>query len=186
MSAAAAEKKRWTLQEYLDTERHSVDKHEFFAGEIFLMAGASPEHNLIVSSLTAALHAAVGGKCLVFPSDQRLFVPATGLYTYADATVVCGTPDFNEDNPRALRNPQVICEVLSETTESYDRGKKFAQYRTIPGFTDYLLIAQDQAVIEHYHRQPSGWLLQEVRQGALVLECGSLLVEAVYQQRLPR
>jgi Uma2 family endonuclease len=187
MGADAAEKRRWTPKEYLEMERTSVDKHEYFDGEIFLMAGASPEHNLIVAGLVSALRGALPGKCLVFPSDQRLFIPATGLYTYADASVVCGAPDFNEDNPRALQNPHAIFEVLSEATESYDRGKKFAQYRTIPALKDYVLIAQDQLVVEHYRLQlGGGWLLREVRQGAVVLDCGELLVESIYQQRLAR
>jgi Uma2 family endonuclease len=187
MSVAVAEKKHWTPQEYLEMERHSVEKHEFFDGEVFLMAGASLEHNLVVGGLLAALRAAVGEKCMVLPSDQRLHVPSIGLYTYADATVVCGEARLNEDNPPALLNPQVICEVLSDSTESYDRGKKFSMYRTIEGFTDYLLLSQDQPIIEHYRRQPAGgWLLQEIRQGAVHLACGDLPLEQVFEQRLRR
>ena len=102
MSALPAEKKRWTVEEYLAMESASLDKHELFGGEIFLMAGASPEHNLIVSDLGYALLGTMRGKCQVYASDMRLFIPATGLYTYADTTVVCGTADLTSDNPSIL------------------------------------------------------------------------------------
>src|SRR5207244_42555 len=126
----------------------SLEKHEFFDGEIFAMAGASTEHNLITGNTIIAIGMALRGRCQVFPSDMRLFVPATGLYTYADASVICGKPDTNSDNPPALRNPELIVEVLSPTTEAYDRGKKFENYRSIPAFMHYLLVAQDRALVE--------------------------------------
>jgi Uma2 family endonuclease len=183
MSAAPAEKKRWTVAEYLEMEQRSVEKHEYYDGEIFLMAGASYEHGLVVSGLIGALGQVLGERCVVLPSDQRLLVSATGLYSYADASVVCGPPDLTDDSVPSLRNPQAIFEVLSATTETYDRGKKFSQYRTIASLTDYVLLAQDQALIEHYRRQSDGsWRYRELRDGVVELCCGAVPVESVYRQ----
>ena len=137
-------------------ERHSLERHEFFEGEVFAMAGASFEHNLIVTGLLQALGAHLQAACVALPADQRLHIATTGLYTYADASVICSAPDLTTETPPALRNPEVIFEVLSESTESYDRGKKFSSYRSIPSVTDYVLLAQDQILVEHYHRQPDG------------------------------
>lgn len=106
MSAAAAEDRKWTVAEYLAMEAGSRDKHEFFEGEIFAMASASPEHNLIVTDLLYALTGALRGKCRVYASDLRLFLSANGMYTYDDASVVCGDPEFTGDNPPSLRNPE--------------------------------------------------------------------------------
>ena len=184
MSALAAEKKRWTVEEYLAMESASLDKHELFGGEIFLMAGASPEHNLIVSDLGHALLGALRGKCRVYASDMRLFIPATGLYTYADTTVVCGTADLTSDNPPALRNPDILFEVLSDATESYDRGDKFANYRTIPSLSHYLLVAQKKILVEHFTRQADEtWNMRELRAGhVLRFPCGEIAVNDLYIQ----
>jgi Uma2 family endonuclease len=184
MSALAAEKKRWTVEEYLAMESGSLDKHELFDGEILLMAGASPEHNLIVSDLGHALLGTLRGKCRVYASDMRLFVPATSLYTYADTTVLCGTADLTSDNPPALRNPDMIFEVLSDATESYDRGDKFAGYRTIPSLSHYVLIAQKKILVEQFTRQADGtWNLRELRAGhVLRFHCGEIAVNDLYIQ----
>lgn len=168
-------------------EAGSRDKHEFFEGEIFAMAGASPEHNLIVTDLLYALTGALRGKCRVYASDLRLFLSANGMYTYGDASVVCGDPEFTFDNPPSLRNPEMIFEVLSDSTESYDRGDKFASYRTIASLCHYVLVAQNQVLVEHYARQPNGkWLLEELRAGqTLRLPCGSIKVDDLYLQASP-
>lgn len=186
MSAAAAEKKTWTVEEYLELERSASDKHELFAGEIFAMAGASYEHNQIVGNLVTALNLTLGERCRVLPSDMRLHVRATGLYTYADASVVCDRPELTDDRPPALLNPLLIFEVLSDTTESYDRGKKFENYRTIPSLMHYVLVAQDRVLVEHYARQPDGtWNLREVRAGQrLRMPCGDLPVDPFYRHVL--
>ncbi len=165
-------------------ESASLDKHELFGGEIFLMAGASPEHNLIVSDLGHALLGTLRGKCRVYASDMRLFIPATGLYTYADTTVVCGTADLTSDNPPALRNPDILFEVLSDATESYDRGDKFANYRTIPSLSHYVLVAQKKILVEHFTRQADEtWNLRELRAGhVLRFPCGEIAVNDLYIQ----
>lgn len=168
-------------------EAESPEKHEFFEGEIFAMTGASPEHNLIVADLLHALTGALRGKCRVYASDMRFFLSAAGMYTYGDASVVCGSPEFTDDKPPSLRNPEMIFEVLSESTESYDRGDKFASYRTIASLCHYVLVAQDQVLVEHYSRQPNGkWLLEELRTGqTLRLPCGSIQVDDLYLQASP-
>ena len=182
MSLAAAEKERLTVEEYLQKERVSVEKHEYWGGEIFAMAGASHAHNLIVANTIFALMQALRGKCLVYPSDMRLHVPASGLFTYPDVSVVCGPPQFLDGAEDTLENPAVLVEVLSPATESYDRGKKFEGYRSIPSFADYLLIAQDRVMVEHYRRQEGGgWLLVERRAGeGLRLGCGEIAVDDLY------
>jgi Uma2 family endonuclease len=184
MSAAVAEKKKWTAEEYLATERQSLDKHEFFDGGIFARAGARHEHNLIVVNLIAALKNALGAKCIVYPSDIRLHIPATGSYTYADVTVLCDKPEFTDEVRDTIKNPQAIFEVLSSSTESYDRGDKFENYRSIAFFKDYILVAQTKVRVEHFVRQPNGsWLMHALHAGDMVrLPCGEIAVESLYEQ----
>jgi Uma2 family endonuclease len=122
----------------------------------------------------------------VLPSDLRVLVPATGLYTYPDVSVVCDKPAFADAKQDILLNPSVLIEVLSESTENYDRGKKFENYRSIATLTDYLLVAQDRVLVEHYRRQgDGGWLLHEIRDGMLTLPCGAVSLEEVYRRVLP-
>jgi Uma2 family endonuclease len=154
-----------TEEEYLARERASTSKHEYFAGEIFAMTGASEAHNLIASNVTASLHRQLRGRsCRIYPSDMRLKVLETGLNTYPDLTIVCGSAQFTDPIKRdTLINPTVIIEILSPSTERYDRGLKFQNYRTIASLYDYLLIAQDTAHIERYTRHESSqWILTEV------------------------
>jgi Uma2 family endonuclease len=122
-----------TEAEYLDLERVSLSKHEYFAGNVFAMTGASEQHNLIASNVTAALHHQLRGRsCRIYPSDMRIKVVQTGLNTYPDLTIICGPPQFTDPIKRdTLINPTVIIEILSPSTERYDRGLKFQNYRTI-------------------------------------------------------
>lgn len=162
-----------TPEEYLALERASESKSEYWNGEIYAMAGASARHNLITINVGATLHTQLRGRSYhVFLSDMRIKIPATGLYTYADVTVVCGKPQLEDCEMDTLLNPTIIVEVLSKSTESYDRGKKFQNYRSLPSLREYLLIAQDDYHIEHYLRQPDDqWLLTDVHdpQGGVVL-----------------
>src|SRR6185437_15178443 len=168
MSAMAAEKKSRTAQEYLAWERQQPEKHEFHDGEVFAMAGATFEHNQIVINVGAELRSALRDKpCRVCASDLRVRVPATGLYTYPDASVVCGRPEFEDGSLDTLLNPLVLVEVLSESTQDYDRGTKFTNYRTIPSLREYVLISSDQVLVEHYTRGDDGlWVLRDHRAGA--------------------
>jgi Uma2 family endonuclease len=185
MSAEPAEKKRWTAQEYLAWERLQPTKHELFQGETFAMSGATRAHNLIVANMVGELRNALRKKpCEVYPSDMRSNISTTGLYTYPDVVVVCGKPEFEDDVHDTLLNPKVLVEVLSESSESYDRGKKFEQYRSIASLAEYVLVAQDQALVEHFSRQPDGsWLLREARAGGRItlpsVDC-SIEVDEIY------
>jgi Uma2 family endonuclease len=143
-----------TEAEYLDFERASVSKHEYLAGDIVAMTGASEQHNLIATNVTAALHGQLRGRaCRIYPSDMRIKVMQTGLHTYPDLTIVCGSSQFSVPTKRdTLINPTVIIEILSPSTERYDRGLKFQNYRTIASLQEYLLIAQDTPHIERFAR----------------------------------
>ncbi len=189
MSASAAEKRRWTAAEYLAFERPAFEKHELYEGEIFAMAGASPAHNRIASNLNAVLwNATRKGPCQPFQSDMRVRIPGTENYCYPDVLVVCGPPELEEAERDVLCNPTVVCEVLSASTESYDRGSKFAQYRKLPSLTDYVLLAQDEVRIEHFARQPDdSWLMREIRGGQLLrLSIGcELAADEIYLKVLP-
>jgi Uma2 family endonuclease len=162
---SALPKVYWTPEQYLAWERKQESKSEYWNGEIFAMAGASEKHNLIAANVIALLHPQLRSRgCRTYPGDIRLFISATGLYTYADVVVVCGQPQFTDSEVDTLLNPTLIVEVLSKSTENYDRGKKFQNYRTIGSLTDYLMIAQDSYSIEHYVRRPEGqWLFSEAR-----------------------
>ena len=152
-----------TPEEYLASERAGDQKHEYYQGEVFAIVGASFEHVGITANLVASLHRQLqGGPYRVFSSDLRVKVSRTGLYTYPDVGVVCDEPQFDDENNDTLLNPRVIIEVLSPSTENYDRGKKSAHYRSVESLTEYLLVAQDQPRIEQYVRQPNhDWLLHE-------------------------
>lgn len=122
-----------TEQDYLEAERRSLTKHEWRRGLVVAMSGGSPRRNLIASKLLTALNNALAGRrCVVLPSDQRVYIQSTGAYTYPDITVTCEKPVFHTADRDSLANPRVIVEVLSKSTEAYDRGHKFADYRTIP------------------------------------------------------
>lgn len=154
-------KTHYTLEEYLALERSTRTRHEYFRGEVFAMGGASEPHNLIVANVLGELRQHLKGKpCRVYPSDLRVRITATGLYTYPDVVVVCGQPQLEKPGDTLL-NPTLVVEVLSDATEAYDRGKKSEQYRSLPSLADYLLVAQDRVLVEHYSRQPGDlWLLR--------------------------
>lgn len=160
---SAIPKTKLTVKDYLEFERNSEIKHEFFNGEIFAMSGAKRNHNKIVGNLSGLVWQHLKGKdCEFYPTDMRVFVPSTGLYTYPDLVVVCGEPQFQDDVFDTLLNPILLIEVLSDSTESYDRGKKFQHYRSIETLQEYVLVSQNEARIEKYVRHGDGfWLLSE-------------------------
>ena len=162
----------YTPEEYLALERQAETKSEYFAGEIYAMVGASPAHNLIVTNTVRELSAHLKGRpCRVYANDQRVKVSPTGLYTYPDIVVTYGAERFDESDRDTLLNPRVIIEVLSRTTESYDRGAKFEHYRSLDTLAEYLLIAQDRPHLEHYRRQPDGpWLFSDASGLEAVIE----------------
>lgn len=150
-----------TPQQYLDIERQAEFRSEYYRGEMFAMAGAGLAHNILVANVVAGLHSQLRSRpCRVLPSDMRVLVAATGLYTYPDVTVVCGDPQFTDQRFDTLTNPNLIVEVLSPSTEAYDRGRKFEQYGAIASLQEYLLLASDRMHADLYTRQAGGgWLL---------------------------
>ncbi len=169
-------KTRYTPEEYLALERAAAYKSEYYDGEIFAMSGASRRHVLIVTNLVGELHGQMKKRdCEVYSADMRLKVSATGAYTYPDVIVVCGKPQFSDEQKDTLLNPNVIVEVLSESTQGYDRGGKFEQYRTLESFKEYLLVAQDKPHVEHFVRQDDNrWLLTETNKMEDSIELSSI------------
>lgn len=161
---ATEPKAHFTPEEYLAFERRSEFKSEYVGGEIVAMTGASWRHNLVAGNLFATLHSLLKKNrgCEMYANDMRVRVPVGDLYTYPDVVVTCGEPRFEDDEGDTLLNPVLIAEVLSKSTESYDRGAKFAAYRTLPSFAEYLIVAQDRIHVEQSVRQLDGaWLLTE-------------------------
>ena len=156
-------KTRYTPEEYLAIDRQSDSKNEYFNGEVFAMTGASRKHNIITSNVNSSLNTQLKGRqCEVYSSDMRVKVSSTGLYTYPDVVVVCGSPSFEDKEVDTLTNPTLIIEVLSKSTEGYDRGDKFGHYRKLASLLEYILISQDRHNVEHYIRQlDNQWLLSE-------------------------
>lgn len=150
-----------TPEEYLAIERRSETKSEYLDGEMFAMTGGTRRHSLAIGNLVRELSLQLKKRpCQVYPSDLRVHIPATGLYTYPDVIVVCGEPRFQDENQDTLLNPTVIIEVLSPTTEAYDRGKKFQHYQSIESLVEYLLVSQSEPRIEQFLRQDDNrWLL---------------------------
>lgn len=161
--SAEPTRRRVTVEEYLHLERSSETRNEYLDGEIFARAGASRRHNLIAVNVAATLHGQLRGRpCEVYPGDMRLHIPATGLYTYPDVTGVCGEPRFEDAELDTLLNPTLVIEILSPTTEGYDRGKKFAHYRTIESLREVVLISQEEPRVESFSHQADGhWVLSE-------------------------
>lgn len=156
----------YTPDEYLALEENADHRSEYYQGEILAMSSGSVNHNRIAGSILTALNFAfTDGLCEVFISDLRLLVKENGLYTYPDAMVVCGELEFVEDRDDTITNPIVIVEVLSKSTEGYDRGAKFELYRALPSLQDYILIDQYKTHVEHFHKLDDGrWILQEFNQ----------------------
>ncbi len=171
---------RFTIPEYLEIERSAERKSEYYRGQISLMAGASREHNLIVTNLIRHVATQLDDKpCVVFPGDLKVRCPSD-LFTYLDATIVCGEEKYDDKHFDTLLNPTVLFEVLSPSTESYDRGTKSGHYRQIPSLREYALITQDQPHIELYQRDGDSdrWILTEYRnlQDELCLATGDIRI----------
>ena len=173
-------------EEYLATERKATSKSEYYQGEVFALAGAGHNHNIITANLIGLFYGLKKKGCQVYPSDMRLHIPVNGLYTYPDVMVVCGDKQFLDDKKDTLLNPVLLVEVLSPATADYDRGTKFMLYRSIPTLQCYLLADSLQRHVEMYVRNKSGiWELTETRNLAagLFLEILDLniTVAAIYE-----
>ncbi|HYO25251.1 MAG TPA: Uma2 family endonuclease [Lacipirellulaceae bacterium] len=162
---SASPQRALSPEEYLELERSLPTKHAYFRGEMFAMGGASREHNLISGNIAAAIHSQlVARPCEFYQHDMRVKVSASGLYTYPDVVITCDRPRFEDKELDTLLNPQVIIEVLSDSTEKYDRGKKFEQYQQIDSLREYLLVAHGYPSVDQHLRGDDGaWTLRQVR-----------------------
>jgi Uma2 family endonuclease len=178
-----------TYAEYLVAEEASVDRHWFLSGEVFAMAGGTPEHAAlaaaVIGQLAAGLHAR---PCRIFTSDARVRVPATGLATYPDVTVVCSKREADPDDPNAITNPVLLVEVLSDSTEAHDRGEKAAHYRHLASLREYVLVSHRERRVEVFRRNEAGrWELYEAGAGGVaeLTSVGCTLdVDAIYRDPL--
>jgi len=177
-----------TPAEYLEAERKAETKSEYINGRIYAMALRNRAHNTISLNVVVSLNAQLRSKWFeLFAWNMRIKVSETGLYTYPDVFVVCEPLHFEDEQEDTLLNPAVIFEIVAPATEAYDRGEKFAHYRRRQSLTDYIVIAQDQMRIEHFHRQENGdWLLHVVEQPDEILTLASincqLVVSEVYER----
>ena len=157
--------KRTYLSEadYLLQEETSLEKHEYYKGEVFALTGASFNHNIIIRNLLVEIGYFLKGKsCDIFPSDLRLSIPKTTLYTYPDLMILCDPPEFLEDRKDTVLNPSIIIEVLSPSTKNYDRGTKFTFYRNIGSLQEYILVDSSNYLIEQYVKLDK-WTLNEYK-----------------------
>jgi Uma2 family endonuclease len=195
MASAPAAKPYVSYAEYLALEEKSVTKHEWLDGVIYdlevqAMAGGAPEHAGLAAAVTILLGTALRGKpCRAFSSDLRVRVPVTGLSTYADVAIVCGKLEVDPDDGNAVTNPTLLVEVLSDSTEAYDRGEKFAHYRRLPALREYVLVSQHARRIEVWRQNDRGrWELAQEAEGgeqAVLASVGcTLAVDEVYADPL--
>ncbi|HEY0556234.1 MAG TPA: Uma2 family endonuclease [Thermoanaerobaculia bacterium] len=184
---ASDPKQRLTIQEYLAFERGAEARNEFHDGETFAMTGASRAHNLIEGNIFGEVRNQLKKRpCEVYHESMRVRTPA-GLFTYPDVIVVCGEPRFDDSEFDTLLNPTLIVEVLSPSTETYDRGMKAIEYRAIPTLQEYVLVAQSRLHVEHWQRHGAEeWLLRDLRDREQTLELPSigcrLLVADIYER----
>jgi|SRR5665213_309900 len=154
---------RLTPEQYLEIERAAETRSEYYNGRMYAMSGGTHPHAIVIGNLARHLgNALEKGPCVVTTSDMRVRVNKTGLYTYPDIVVVCDPPRYGDGRHDTVLNPTLIVEVLSPSTEAYDRGFKFAQYRALESLREYALVSQSEPLVEIFRRQPSGdWLLSE-------------------------
>jgi len=195
--ATPAAQTRLTPEEYIAFERKflpdaDIIRHEYINGELIAMSGASRAHNLISMNVSAALHSRLrDSECETYANDMRVSTPTTTSYFYPDVVVVCEEPRFEDDVFDILLNPIILVEVLSPSTEVYDRREKFAHYRQLPSLQEYVLVAQDQVHVEHYHRQekqdtvpvtPKDWIFTDFQELEEILPLTSIQCELPLQE----
>lgn len=179
MIMQAETKKMYSPEEYLELEVNAEEKHEYIDGEIILMSGGTPNHNRIIGNFYVALHQGLKGQsCDVFFADQRLWIPQRRIYTYPDIMVVRGDLQFQEKRKDAITNPVAIAEVLSTSTQAFDRGEKFKVYRSIASFQEYVLIDQYSMHVERYYKQEQNqWIFSEYDAPESILKLNSVPCE---------
>jgi Uma2 family endonuclease len=184
---------RVTEDEYLARERSATQKHELINGHIVAMAGGSPRHNAICANLLRALGNLVrGGPCTPLTSDQQVHVPTSGLFTYPDVTIVCGEARFHPKDSHVLLNPTLLIEVVSPTTEAYDRGAKFRHCKSMAQLQEYVLVGSVERLVDHYRRLETGrWELSSFEDPGSVVPLPALGIrlpfDEIYEgtERLP-
>jgi Uma2 family endonuclease len=191
---AEPQRNRTTYAAYLAAEQVSTSKHEYLRGEVFAMAngtGGTPEHAALLAAVIVELGLALRGRpCRLYTSELRVRIEATDLSTYPDVSVVCGALETSAIDRNAMINPILLVEVLSDSTEAYDRGEKFAHYRRLPSLREYLLVSQREPRIESFRRSEQGiWMLAEAGSGETLtlaaLEGVHLDVDLIYRNPLP-
>ena len=185
-----AVRQRFTFEDYLLLEETSTAKHEFLDGHVWAMAGGTPDRGAIAANVIMLLGSQLRDRpCRVFTSDVRIRVQATGLATYPDVSIVCGQHEIDPADPgrNTVINPRVLVEVLSPSTEEYDRGEKLSHYKQIPSLQEILLIAHEEQRIERWRRVGDHWALDVVRGGQVVsiesIDC-TLTATDVYRNPL--
>jgi Uma2 family endonuclease len=177
-----------TAEQYLGIERKAEYKSEYFRGEMFAMAGASRAHNLVAVNVLREVSAQLRHRqCEVYSGDMRVRVNPTGLYTYPDGVIVCGKPEFADTDLDTLVNPGVLIEIVSPSTEAYDRGRKFEQYRSVPSLREYLLISSERMHVDLFTRQPDGpWMLVSADKPEATIELTTIVctltLSALYEK----
>lgn len=189
MSTSLRPSRRYSYAEYLAYEADSGMKHEYDDGDIVAMAGGSRRHNALAVRVTTALDNGRTRDCVVFQSDLRVRIVATGKATYPDASMVCGPIEGDPADPSGttITNPSVIVEVLSPSTEQDDRGSKWQHYQQLASLREYVLVSQAERRLEYYRRLPNGaWEYRDVTEGTVQLEGGpSLDIAALYTDLPP-
>ena len=177
-----------TPEEYITLERKAIPdaetvRSEYMNGEVINRSGASLAHNLITGNIFGQLYARLrGGRCIVFANEVRVSIPTAKSYFYPDVGVVCEEPRFEDEVFDTLLNPIVVVEVLSPSTEAYDRGEKFAHYRQLPSLQEYILVAQDTVFVEHYRRQERQWIFTGFQERDEILPLPSRQCELPLQE----
>jgi Uma2 family endonuclease len=176
-----------TPQEYLEIERKSEIRSEYIDGQMIAMSGASRRHALITINLQGEIWSQMKGRpCQVYPADMRVKVSPAGMYTYPDVSALCGEAEFEDAHVDTLLNPSVIIEVLSDSTELYDRVKKFAHYRAIDSLREYVLVSQNEMHVEHYRLDEDRWIFSDVSGSDNILHLESIdchvPVSAIYER----
>ena len=186
MSSLAAQT-IYTPEEYLALERKATFKNEYLNGEILAMSGASLAHTLITADIVTELNIQLRGReCKVISNDMRVKTGPNGAYFYPDIVVFCGVPQFEDNVFDTLLNPILVIEVLSPSTEAYDRGEKFAHYQKLASLREYILVSQDRIRVEHYRLAETQWVQTEFHTPEDVLSLGAieceLLLRDIYRQ----
>ena len=181
MSSLAAQT-IYTPEEYLALERKATVKSEYISGEILAMSGASNAHNLITLDIGTELNIQLREReCLVYTNDMRVRTSPIGSYFYPDVVVVCGEPEFEDNVFDTLLNPILVIEVLSPSTEAYDKGEKFRHYQELASLQEYILVSQDRVRVEHYRLAKTQWVQTEFRSPEDVLSLASIGCELPLQ-----